>query len=257
MSDAEQQRSPSGEQALRSASQISGLEALRRHALHLVERSGPGWYRHSTVALPPQTHARLLHYNALYQQIVPVPGMVLEFGVQWGASLSQLIALRSVYEPFNLSRRVVGFDTFAGFPSVDVRDGPLVKVGDYSSEEGFRKSLESILDALEQQAPCSELRRFELVEGDVLHTIGPWMEANPHALVAMAIFDMDVYLPTKHAMEHVIPRLTKGSILVFDELCHPGFPGETVAVQEVLRGYGVKLRRSPLQPYSSWCVWGD
>ena len=247
----------SGELSQRSDTQLAGLRVLQDHALHLIQRSGAGWYRHAVSALPVQTHARLLHYSELYKQILDIPGCVVEFGVQWGATLAQLTALRAIHEPFNASRLVVGFDTFRGFPSVDVVDGPLVRIGDYASEPGYREELERILVAQELQSPCLSSRRFELVEGDVCQTLDPWLAKNPHCVVAMAIFDMDVYAPTRHALERVLPRLTRGSVLVFDEMCHPGFPGETVAVAEALGLGRVRLRRSPLQPFSAWCVWGD
>ena len=44
-----------------------------------------------------------------------MPGCILEFGVQWGAGLPQLISLRGIYEPYNYSRHIYGFDTFEGF----------------------------------------------------------------------------------------------------------------------------------------------
>jgi hypothetical protein len=34
----------------------------------------------------------------------------------------------------------------------------------------------------------------------------------------MAIFDMDVYKPNKDALESIFLKLTKGSLLIFDEL---------------------------------------
>ena len=34
----------------------------------------------------------------------------------------------------------------------------------------------------------------------------------------MAIFDMDIYKPTKDALNAIKSRFTKGSVLVFDEL---------------------------------------
>ena len=41
---------------------------------------------------------------------------------------------------------------------------------------------------------------------------------------------MDVYKPTKYVINHIKKRLFKGSIIVFDELNHPVFPGETLAL---------------------------
>ena len=73
-------------------------------------------------------------------------------------------------------------------------------------------------------------------------------------IVAMAYFDMDIYSPTKEALKHIKPRLHKGSILVFDELCCDAFPGETQAVLEELDLANVRLRRYAHQPYCSYAV---
>ena len=47
----------------------------------------------------------------------------MEFGVRWGQNLVTLSNLRGIYEPFNYSRKIIGFDTFEGFPSVHEKDG--------------------------------------------------------------------------------------------------------------------------------------
>jgi UDP-galactopyranose mutase len=87
--------------------------------------------------------------------------------------------------------------------------------------------------------------------------VNTWLEKNPHAIVSMAIFDMDVYKPTKDVLEKIIPRLTKGSLLVFDELNCQHFPGETTAVQEVLGLNNLTLQRHPHQSYCAWAVYGE
>jgi predicted O-methyltransferase YrrM len=69
--------------------------------------------------------------------------------------------------------------------------------------------------------------------------------------------DRDLYEPTKAALEAVLPRLTAGSVLVFDELNHPEYPGETQAVQEVLGVNRLRLRRSPNLTFGSWAVFGE
>ena len=101
------------------------------------------------------------------------------------------------------------------------------------------------------------MKKFELVKGDASETIDVWLEENPHAIVSMAIFDMDIYQPTKDVLEKIIPRLTKGSVLVFDEINCKLFPGETIALREVVGTNTLRLKRSRKQPYCSWAVWGD
>ena len=67
----------------------------------------------------------------------------------------------------------------------------------------------------------------------------PWRRSprickrHPETIVSLAIFDFDIYQPTKAALEAIKPHLFKGSVLVFDELCDDIFPGETIALREV------------------------
>ena len=49
-------------------------------------------------------------------------------------------------------------------------------------------------------------------------------------------------------------NVTKGSIVVFDELNSDTFPGETEAFKEVVGSYNVKLRRDTNNPLVAWFV---
>jgi hypothetical protein len=72
--------------------------------------------------------------------------------------------------------------------------------------------------------------------------------------VSFAYFDFDIYLPTKVCLEAILPRLTKGSIIAFDELNCPEFPGETLAVMEVLGLSNYAIKRSTLNPLISYLI---
>lgn len=242
--------------------QQSEDEQRRHHRLHaiaqdLLPRYGHQWNLHQQVTMRRQTLSRLLYTAQLYERIVDVPGVVCEFGVQWGATLAQLINLRGMLEPYNTSRFIVGFDTFEGFAGVNDKDGGHSRAGDYATLPGYEQQLEEILALHESFSPLAHIRRFELVKGDASVTGPAWLERNPHAVVAMAIFDMDIYQPTRDVLQAILPRLTKGSLLVFDELSCPHFPGETAAVQELLGVNQLRLRRHPHQPYCAYAVYGD
>ena len=47
---------------------------------------------------------------------------------------SLVFLLRGIYEPFNRHRKIIGFDTFTGFPSINIKDGKsdLMKKGQLS-----------------------------------------------------------------------------------------------------------------------------
>jgi hypothetical protein len=75
----------------------------------------------------------------------------------------------------------------------------------------------------------------DLVTGWVEDTLDDWLESHA-GRVAFCHFDLDVYPPTRYAIERIRPRLTPGSVILFDEL--HGYPGwrehEFRALNEVL-----------------------
>ena len=84
-----------------------------------------------------------------------MPGCILEFGVQWGAGLAQLISLRGIYEPYNYSRHIYGFDTFEGFVNTsEKKDGTHLSDGDYSVY-GYESQLEKILSLFSELSNIS------------------------------------------------------------------------------------------------------
>ena len=96
------------------------------------------------------------------------------------------------------------------------------------------------------------------MRGTSSETVPAWLEREPQTIIAMCdVVDMDLYEPTKNTLERIIPHLTKGSILVFDELNDKNFPGETQAVQEVLGINNLGLKRFPFQTNCAWTRWGE
>ena len=66
--------------------------------------------------------SRLLFFYEIYKKIVHTHGIIVEFGVRWGQTLSLMSALRGIFEPFNRHRKIVGFDTFEGFRGLSKDD---------------------------------------------------------------------------------------------------------------------------------------
>jgi hypothetical protein len=204
--------------------------------------------------LSRQSLGRILSMAELYRLIVDIHGVVMEFGVRWGQNMSLFSSLRGLYEPYNYTRRIVGFDTFSGFPHVDPRDGAAVNPGDYGVVADYEAHLDAVLGVHQQMSPIAHIRKYELVKGDATATVPDYLGRNPHTLVALAYFDFDLYAPTKAAIEAILPRMVKGGILAFDELNCPEFPGETQAVLETVGLQKYKLRRAPLNSYCSYMI---
>ena len=203
-----------------------------------------------------QTLSKMLFMHELYRKILDVHGVIMEFGVRWGQNLALFESYRGIYEPYNFNRKIIGFDTFCGFPSIHPKDkeSDTITIGGYSVTEGYEEYLEEVLDYHEQESPTSHIKKYQLVKGDVKETIDKYLQENPETIVAFAYFDLDLYEPTKKCLEAIGEHLTKGSVLGFDELNWRDAPGETLAVKEVLGLSKYKIRRSPLLPAAAYII---
>jgi len=204
--------------------------------------------------LSRQTLSRINFMQKLYEMIVPVHGVIMEFGVRWGQNMALFTSLRGIHEPFNYNRRIIGFDTFEGFPSVASEDGGLVKAGDYAVVPGWKEELDALLDIHAQGSPIPHKKKHQLVQGDATVTLPAYLREHPETVVALAYFDFDLYKPTRDCLAALVPYLTKGSVLAFDELNTPEFPGETIAVREVLGLSRYAIRRDPSNPLTSYLI---
>jgi len=199
--------------------------------------------------------AKILFINELYGLIVDVPGVIMEFGIWWGQNLILAENLRAIYEPFNHTRRIIGFDTFSGYASFSERDRPtrkggfqsysdVLKEGGYSVSQGYRTYLEKLIAAHEGNNILGNIRKHTLIEGNVVDTVPKFFEDNPETVVALAYFDLALYEPTKTCLQAILPHLVPGSVILLDELNYPEAPGETIAFKEALRDVPYTIQKS-------------
>jgi len=213
-----------------------------------------GLYQRSSVV------AKFLYLNELYQNVMHIPGVIMEFGVWWGQTLVQFENLRAVYEPYNYTRKVVGFDTFEGYPEAHAdKDGQseLVKNGQYAVTANYIEHLSELLDYHEIENTMSHVKKYDLVKGDASHTIQTYLNEHPETIIALAYLDMQLYEPTKAVLEAIRPYLVKGSVIAMDELNSADFPGETIAFKETFGLDKYKIRRSNFLPDRSFIVVGE
>lgn len=194
--------------------------------------------------------AKQLYILELYQHILHLPGVIFEFGVWWGANIALFTNYRAILEPYNYTRRVVGFDTFEGYskPTKEDSEDDLVCEGNYSVPPEYITHLNSVLDCHENENVMPHLKKFDLIKGDASETLPRYMREHPETIISLAYFDMQLYKPTLDCLKAIRPRLTKGSVIAMDELNCPEFPGETQAFDEVFNICKVRLQRSKYLP---------
>src|SRR5688572_23322888 len=69
-----------------------------------------------------QNLTRFLALYEIFKRVLNVKGSIIECGVNHGFGLMTWAKLSAILEPVNLTRRIYGFDTFAGFPNVSDAD---------------------------------------------------------------------------------------------------------------------------------------
>lgn len=198
-----------------------------------------------------QNLTRFLALYEIFKQVLEVKGSIVECGVHNGFGLMTWAKLSAILEPVNLTRRIYGFDTFAGFPKLSPSDiaasSRHVKVGDlFADSHDELLELNSIHDSTRY---LGHVDKVHLIKGDATETIPAFVQSHPHLVVSLLFLDFDLYEPTRVALQTFLPRMPKGAIVAFDELDNPLWPGETVAMLEFLREYGLRIRRLPFDPY--------
>jgi hypothetical protein len=193
---------------------------------------------------------RFLALYELFKLALPVKGSIIECGVFRGFGLMSWAKLSSILEPENLTRRIYGFDTFAGFPQVSEQDKSRFtrsSTGDLSS--GSYDELQALIEQYDRDRFLGHIPKVELVKGDITQTAPDFVSSHPHLVVSLLFIDCDLYEPTKAALESFVPRMPKGAVLAFDELDNPIWPGETIAALEAVGLRNVRLRRMEWDPY--------
>lgn len=204
-----------------------------------------------------------IHYSKIFakyeifKKILNTEGSIVECGVKEGDGLMLFAKMCSVLEPYNIKRKIIGFDTFKGFPNIHKLDlsknkkfKRLYKRG-YNNISTFNILKKSIND-FDNMNPLGHVPKIELVKGDAVKTIPAYIKKNKHILISLLYLDFDLFKPTKTALKNFLPRMAKGSIIAFDELNDPKWSGETIALIQTLNVKKFKLQKFTFEPHITY-----
>lgn len=200
---------------------------------------------------------KFLVKNEIFKKILNIHGSIVECGVFTGGGLMSWANFSSIYEPLNHTRKIIGFDSFEGFPDINNKDkinnnNPHLKRGELKSD-----SYENILECVsifDIYRPIGHIPKTELVKGDAMKTISDYIEKNPYLIVSLLYLDFDLYEPTINAIKEFLPRMPKGSIIAFDELHQKSWPGETMALYDSIGIRNIKIERFYHYPQISYVI---
>ena len=170
-----------------------------------------------------------------------VPGDFVECGVYRGGST--MIAAMAFKHFGDESRGLWLYDTFEGMPAPTARD---VDFLGRTPEQHLRAwGAREVSDMA--KSPLDEVRanlsktgvpddRFTLVKGRVEETIPANLPPGP---VSVLRLDTDWYESTRHELEHLYPRLSRGGVLIVDDY---GFwRGAREACDEYFGRHGIHM----------------
>jgi asparagine synthase (glutamine-hydrolysing) len=198
---------------------------------------------------------QMLRDSALRVREEGVPGDFIEAGVALGGSAILLAKCKAPTVTLHL------YDVFAMIPPPGPQDGAdahqryeVIRSGASAGLGGdtyygyVDNLIEQVRSNLARFGVEPERDKVRFVQGlfqDTLHPTGP---------VSLAHIDCDWYEPVRTCMERIIPRLSPGGILVFDD--YASYSGCRRAVDELLgersdfdkvfegRSVGLRLRRA-------------
>ena len=203
-----------------------------------------------------QNLTRFLVLYEIFKKVLEVKGSIVECGVNQGYGIMSWAKFSAILEPVNLTRRIYGFDTFEGFPSVSEKDmsnaSDHVKTGDLAADA--LEELNGLAEIHDSTRFLGHVPKVKLVKGDATQTIPQFIEEHPHLVVSLLFLDFDLYEPTRVALEHFVPRMPKGAVIAFDELDNPLWPGETRAMLEFAENHRLRIERLPFDPYVGFAV---
>lgn len=199
-------------------------------------------------------------------------GDILEVGVYRGASL---LATALLLQELGSDKKVIGFDSFSGFPGYHANDeldrfedlardgrvsaehiaavrlnrrlrsavaGRQVDAGSISSSGNFSRVARS---ELETKIELLGLENIKLVEGEFAETMVE--DGRRYSAVLM---DCDLYESHRVALGYCWPRLSDGGFVFLDEYYSLKFPGARIAIDEFCASRG-------LSPQMHECLPGE
>ena len=199
---------------------------------------------------------KMIQQYELFKRAMDRPGHIVELGVYKGDSFFHWARLVEIFNLGERETRVIGFDTFEGFPDVHGKDvtagnrektGPFaIKRGGFNAGQRAHDRIIKLIDIFEDDHFVPQKKRLEIVKGDICQTVPAYVEQHPGLRIALLHLDCDLYEPTRVGLEHLYPRVVAGGVVILDEYGQEKFAGESAAFDEYFGAKRPKMIKSRL-----------
>ena len=183
-----------------------------------IERLGLDFYKEEeSLADGFQNHYgkidRIALVNSFLQSCRAVPGDVAEFGVYRGHTAA---AMNQILEKEQVGKHLYLFDSFAGIPEVTHPMDGAWKKGDLAS------SVDTVSKLFQDSS------RVKIVQGFFSETLPTY----PDLRFSFCHVDADLYTSIRECIDYILPRLSEGGVIMFDDYGFADCPGAKTAITE-------------------------
>jgi hypothetical protein len=181
---------------------------------------------------------QLLAYYELFKLVKDLPGSIAEVGVFAGNGLFTWSKLMDTFVPTNKGRKVFGFDNYKGYSQTLVeKDVPAVEfieglIGDFIFDP---KLVEELVKYHNLDQVIAGVERVRLYNADLEVGLDAFKKENIGVRFSLALIDVNLYNPTKWALENFYKLVVPGGIIALRGYGVKPWEGESLAVDEFLK----------------------
>lgn len=177
-------------------------------------------------------HANLKRYNLLILanmvKTKNLKGSICEFGIFLGYTFSLLVNF------FGKDYKYCGYDSFQGLSQPTTEDNlqfSCCRFGNMSVAEN------KVLDHLHKVVNNINDYDINFYKGYVNDTVPQDLPS----LISFAHVDLDLFEPTIHILENIIPRMEKGGIIIIDDYMDNNWKGIESATKFIEQKFNIKV----------------
>lgn len=154
-----------------------------------------------------------------------IMGDIIECGIAAGSNFAFLM-LGCKSSTNLINRKYWGFDSFQGIQLAGKKDKEQPGIGKITHDvnvDDDKLLISSGITSIDKQTVINNLIKWNLYDNNV-NLIEGWIQKsltnniiNDISNIAILRLDMDIYSPTKYALEKLYPLISKGGVIIIDD----------------------------------------
>lgn len=194
---------------------------FRKKLWNLFKKSGipkDQTLNHLNLFIRSSIYARQIHYYELYNFIKDNNGLILIYGFNYGSIITSFLSLRAIIEPYNYSRKIIGFENFVDSNKVmhfeENKDNFTPdKYGQYFDSEDYYKYLNDVFDYHEGENMLSNIKKVELFYNDPVVDTTKFIKENKDLSISLVYFDRTFIDNLSPLFELIVPYFNENTII--------------------------------------------